>query len=176
MTVSELIGYVEELDGDAEVRIMMQESWPFECAIRGVVTRDQLGNDECDCDHRIGEPHDEECMAFGEGEGEYEDGLRANDCSSSKAGRSDTAASELGNWSERPTPKDSFSARNSRALLLSARRAFSPKGGRARLKRLVRMRRVAGRRGHSEEGGPGFLFGLLSLLRFRRNLRLVGLA
>lgn len=36
MTVSELIGYLQECDADAEVRIMMQENWPFECAIRGV--------------------------------------------------------------------------------------------------------------------------------------------
>lgn len=26
---------------------MMQEHWPFECAVRGVVTRDMLGSDEC---------------------------------------------------------------------------------------------------------------------------------
>jgi hypothetical protein len=77
MTVNDLIGYLQECDPDAEVRIMMEENWPFECAVRGVVTRDQLGDDECDCDRKIGEPHDEECMAAGEVE--YEDGLQAND-------------------------------------------------------------------------------------------------
>ena len=60
MTVNELMGYLEELDGDAEVRIMMQENWPFECAIRGVVTRDQIWHD-CGCDRKLGEGHDEEC-------------------------------------------------------------------------------------------------------------------
>lgn len=66
---------LEECDPEAEVRIMDQEGWPFECAIRGVVTRDMLVSDECDCGRRIGEPHDEECLAFGEDEGVYEDGL-----------------------------------------------------------------------------------------------------
>lgn len=42
MTVNELMDYLEELDGDAEVRIMMWEV-AVRCAIRGVVTRDQLG-------------------------------------------------------------------------------------------------------------------------------------
>lgn len=35
MTVSELIERLESADPDAEVRIMAQESWPFEYAIRG---------------------------------------------------------------------------------------------------------------------------------------------
>lgn len=77
MTVNELIGYLQECDCEAEVRIMSQEGWPFENAIRGVVTRDQLGDDDCDCDRKIGEPHDEECMASDEAK--YEDGLQAND-------------------------------------------------------------------------------------------------
>ncbi|MEO8538147.1 MAG: hypothetical protein ABI577_00285 [bacterium] len=51
----------------------------MERGVQGVVTRDMLGNDECDCDHRVGEPHDEECQAFGDGEGEYLDGLAGND-------------------------------------------------------------------------------------------------
>jgi hypothetical protein len=71
------MGLLEDLDPDATVRIMMQENWPFECEVRGVVTRDQLGSDECDCDRKIGEPHDEECMAFGDDE--YEGGLQGND-------------------------------------------------------------------------------------------------
>ncbi|MCL4240059.1 MAG: hypothetical protein KJ048_01800 [Dehalococcoidia bacterium] len=79
MTVSELMALLEDCDPEAEVRIIDQEGWPFECAIRGVVTRDMLGSDECDCDRRIGEPHDEECLAYGEDEDVYEDGLQAND-------------------------------------------------------------------------------------------------
>ena len=73
------MGYLEDCDPDAEVRIMMQENWPFECAIRSVVTRDQLGSDEYDCDRKIGERHDEECMAYGEDDDVYEEGLQAND-------------------------------------------------------------------------------------------------
>jgi hypothetical protein len=52
-------GFLQECDPEAEVRIMMQENWPFECAVRGVVTREQLGNPDCDCDRRAGRPHDE---------------------------------------------------------------------------------------------------------------------
>jgi hypothetical protein len=77
MTVNELIGYLQECDPEAEVRIMDQEGWPFECAIRGVVTRDELGSEECECDRRIDEPHDDECPA--NGDDDYEDGLQAND-------------------------------------------------------------------------------------------------
>ncbi len=43
------------------------------------VDRATLGSDECDCDRRIGEPHDEECIAYGENEEVYEDGMQAND-------------------------------------------------------------------------------------------------
>ena len=34
MTVNELIGLLQDCDPEAEVRIMSQESWPFENAIR----------------------------------------------------------------------------------------------------------------------------------------------
>ena len=43
MTVSELMSLLEDCDPDATVRIMMQESWPFENAIEGLTTRDELG-------------------------------------------------------------------------------------------------------------------------------------
>ena len=79
MTVGELMSLLEDLDPDATVRIMMQENWPFECAVDGVVTRDMLGNPDCDCDRRIGEPHDDECMAAETNDDEYPDGLQAND-------------------------------------------------------------------------------------------------
>ena len=76
MTVNELMGYLEELDGEAEVRILSQENWPFECSIRGVVTREQV-TAECECDRRFDEPHVEECDSFGDEE--YAAGLQAND-------------------------------------------------------------------------------------------------
>ena len=38
MKVSELIELLEEQDPDAEVLVMMQENWPFECALAGVTT------------------------------------------------------------------------------------------------------------------------------------------
>ena len=61
---------------EAEVRIMSQEGWPFENGIHGVCVREDLGGDEsCECDHRITEPHEEGCPAV---DG-YEDGLTADD-------------------------------------------------------------------------------------------------
>ena len=78
MTVSELRELLEGCDPEAEVRIMSQESWPFENAIRGVVTREEVGGEEeCDCDHRVTEPHEEGCPAGGEPQ--YPDGAEARD-------------------------------------------------------------------------------------------------
>lgn len=42
MKVSDLIELLEDQDPDAEVLVMMQQSWPFACALRGVTTRDEL--------------------------------------------------------------------------------------------------------------------------------------
>jgi len=42
MKVSELIELLEEQDPDAEVLVMMQENWPFECALAGVTTREEM--------------------------------------------------------------------------------------------------------------------------------------
>lgn len=42
MKVSELIEILEEQDPDAEVLVMSQEGWPFEVAIRGVTTREEI--------------------------------------------------------------------------------------------------------------------------------------
>lgn len=42
MKVSELIELLEEQDPNAEVLVMMQQSWPFECQLRGVTTRDEI--------------------------------------------------------------------------------------------------------------------------------------
>lgn len=66
MTVAELIGRLEECDPDATVRIMMQEDYPFECDVHGVATRESFTESECDCDHKITEPHAEDCSASDE--------------------------------------------------------------------------------------------------------------
>ena len=77
MQVRELIELLQNCDEDAEVRIMMQENWPFECAIDGLTTREQFGYGDCDCDHRIDEPHEDGCPAGDDGG--WEPGLEAND-------------------------------------------------------------------------------------------------
>ena len=77
MTVSELINRLEECDPEAEVRIMMQESWPFECEVDGVAVRESFGEEACDCVHRLDEPHEEGCPA--EDDEDYGDGLKGND-------------------------------------------------------------------------------------------------
>ena len=63
MTVSELRELLEGCDPEAEVRIMSQESWPFENAIRGIAVREDFPGEDCNCDHRLNEPHEEGCAA-----------------------------------------------------------------------------------------------------------------
>lgn len=76
MTVQELIELLQGCDPEAEVRIMSQQSWPFENTVHGVAVREDFGDDSsCECDHRITEPHEEGCPAT---DG-YEEGLKAND-------------------------------------------------------------------------------------------------
>lgn len=58
MTVNELRELLEGCDPEAEVRIMSQESWPFENAIRGVAVREDFAGEACEC-----EPHEEGCPA-----------------------------------------------------------------------------------------------------------------
>ena len=77
MTVNELIELLQECDPEAEVRIMSQESWPFENAIAGVAIREQFTQAECECDRLITEPHEQDCPA--DGELEFERGLEGND-------------------------------------------------------------------------------------------------
>ena len=79
MTVNELLELLRACDGDAEARIMSQEGWPFENAIAGLAVREDFAGEECDCDHHITEPHDAGCSAAAGEDGEYEDGLAAND-------------------------------------------------------------------------------------------------
>ncbi|MEZ4402848.1 MAG: hypothetical protein R3B06_22700 [Kofleriaceae bacterium] len=42
MKVSALIELLEEQDPDAEVLVMMQQNWPFECSLAGVTTREAM--------------------------------------------------------------------------------------------------------------------------------------
>ena len=77
MTVSELMELLEGCDPDAEVRIMSQEGWPFECRVAGVAVREAFGDEECECDHRFVDPHEEGCPALGEPE--YPEATAAND-------------------------------------------------------------------------------------------------
>ena len=76
MTVSELRELLEGCDPEAEVRIMSQEGWPFENAIRGVAVREDFAGEDCNCDHRLNEPHEEGCAAEDESTPE---GCAAND-------------------------------------------------------------------------------------------------
>jgi hypothetical protein len=42
MTVGDILNALEDYHEDTEVRIMSQESWPFENGIRGVCCREEL--------------------------------------------------------------------------------------------------------------------------------------
>jgi hypothetical protein len=52
MTIDELIERLEDyrdaMGGDAEVRLMTQEAWPFENTIAGVVSLDEIPGDPDD--------------------------------------------------------------------------------------------------------------------------------
>ena len=50
MTVSELMSLLEDCDPDATVRIMMQESWPFENAITGLASGAEINESDDDDD------------------------------------------------------------------------------------------------------------------------------
>jgi len=50
MTVGELIEYLEQYDRDAQVLLMEQPGWPFEYSINGVVSREEIINQEPDED------------------------------------------------------------------------------------------------------------------------------
>jgi len=39
MKVYELIGYLEECEPEAEIKLMIQPNWPFEYAVDGIVRR-----------------------------------------------------------------------------------------------------------------------------------------
>ena len=42
MTVEELIEILEDMDPDAEVLLVHQRQWPFECSLAGVTTREEV--------------------------------------------------------------------------------------------------------------------------------------
>jgi hypothetical protein len=55
MTINELIErleeYRDEIGGDAEVRLMTQETWPFENSIRGLCSGKEIReSNDSDCD------------------------------------------------------------------------------------------------------------------------------
>lgn len=50
MKVSELIELLEDCDPEAEVFLMTQPSWPFECSVRGIALREELEGAEDDED------------------------------------------------------------------------------------------------------------------------------
>ena len=43
MQVGELKAYLEEYPDEAEIRVIYQKAWPFEAAILGTVSREDLG-------------------------------------------------------------------------------------------------------------------------------------
>ena len=63
MTINKLIDRLEEyrdaLGGDAEVRLMTQQSWPFENEITGLASGEEI-NDACDGD----DDTDEDAVVF----------------------------------------------------------------------------------------------------------------
>ena len=64
MTINELIDRLEEyrdsLGGDAEVRLMTQQHWPFENEISGLASGEEI-NDACDGDD---DDVDEDAVVF----------------------------------------------------------------------------------------------------------------
>ena len=64
MKVRELIEILEELDAEASVYVMSQQSWPFELAIHGVTVREDFTEGDLE-----DESHDGECDRWGANEG-----------------------------------------------------------------------------------------------------------
>ena len=62
MKVHELIEILEELDPDASVYVMSQQSWPFEVAIHGVAVREDFTEPDLD-----DEPHEGDRWTASEG-------------------------------------------------------------------------------------------------------------
>ena len=60
MKVSELIELLEEQDPDAEVLVMMQQNWQFECSLAGETTREEMLRADRDEDGNGDDDEDEE--------------------------------------------------------------------------------------------------------------------
>lgn len=75
MTINELISmledYRDEIGGDAEVRLMTQQNWPFENSIHGLVSGNQINEatneDEGDDDEYEGDVEDDGVLYIVEG-------------------------------------------------------------------------------------------------------------
>jgi len=59
MRVSELREAIEYLDGDMEVRLMSQPSWPFEYSVRDVICGLDLGEEDEGYDPEGDDPEEE---------------------------------------------------------------------------------------------------------------------
>lgn len=88
MKVSELIELLEEQDPDAEVLVMMQQNWPFECSLAGVTTREEMLS--ADRDEDVDGDEDEEPR--------LERGTAKNDVFLVEANSSATARRPRGAW------------------------------------------------------------------------------
>lgn len=70
MKVSELIELLEEQDPDAEVLVMSQQNWPFECALAGVTTREEMlladGDEDGEAEAPAGAAHSDVFLVEGE--------------------------------------------------------------------------------------------------------------
>lgn len=64
MTIDDLIDRLEEyrddLGGDAEVRLMTQQNWPFENEICGLVSGEEIN----DCDDEADDDVDQDAVVF----------------------------------------------------------------------------------------------------------------
>ena len=73
MTINELIStledYRDEIGGDAEVRLMTQQNWPFENSIHGLVSGNQINEatNEGDDDEYEGDVEDDGVLYIVEG-------------------------------------------------------------------------------------------------------------
>jgi len=70
MTVGELISYLEQYDENAKVLLMTQKSWPFENAIDGVISREEVmdrNREEDGEDERLGDGEEKSDVFIVEG-------------------------------------------------------------------------------------------------------------
>ena len=65
MTVGELRELLEQYPEDAEVRLMAQESWPFEHAVHGVISSAEIVDDDDGEDPQ--DWNEQETVSVGEG-------------------------------------------------------------------------------------------------------------